>query len=167
MAKRRVEGLELVSASAMAAHVGVERSYLDTLVGQGVIEKRADGLYDQTASRLRYFAHLRSERRKSPKSEADIAFQKAETEMLAIKIARQRGELVPLAVYEEMIDLIGGTVLTALSGWPARIAGTDLVLRRRIEAAVRELRVEISTTASAMADAADKPPPEEQAPLAS
>ena len=51
---------------------------------------------------------------------------------------------------------IGRTVLTALSGWPARIAGTDLVLRRRIEAAVRELRVEISTTASAMADAADR-----------
>jgi hypothetical protein len=57
-----------------------------------------------------------------------------------------------------MIDTIGGTVLTALSGWPAKIAGPDLVLRRKIEAAVRELRVEISTTASAMADAVDKPP---------
>jgi hypothetical protein len=84
MARRQIAGQELVSATKMAAHFGVERSYLDTLVSQGVVEKRPHGLYDQTASRLRYFAHLRTERRRSPKSEADIAFQQAKTSLIQL-----------------------------------------------------------------------------------
>ena len=40
---------------------------------------------------------------------------------------------------------MAGLVLTKLSGWPARVAGTDLVVRRRAEAVLRELRNEIAT----------------------
>ena len=47
-------------------------------------------------------------------------------------------------VHEAMIDAMAGLMLTKLSGWPARIAGADLALRRRAEAVLRELRTEIA-----------------------
>jgi hypothetical protein len=39
-----------------------------------------------------------------------------------------------------------------LSGWPARVAGTDLVVRRRAEAVLRELRTDIANACLEMAD---------------
>ena len=39
---------------------------------------------------------------------------------------------------------LASLVLTKLGGWPARIAGADLGLRRRAEAVLRELRTEIA-----------------------
>jgi hypothetical protein len=53
-------------------------------------------------------------------------------------------------------------VLTHLSGWPARIAGADLGLRRKAEAVLRELRVELSEAASKIADERGEPPLQQQ-----
>jgi hypothetical protein len=61
-----------------------------------------------------------------------------------------------------LIDAICGLVLTHLSGWPARIAGQDLGLRRRAEAVLRELRVEMSEAATKLADESGEPPLDEQ-----
>jgi hypothetical protein len=59
--------------------------------------------------------------------------------------------------HEAMINDMVGLVLTKLGGWPARIAGTDLGLRRRAEAVLHELRVEISEAATQLADEAEEP----------
>ena len=61
-----------------------------------------------------------------------------------------------------MIDRMAGIVLTKLGGWPARIAGADLGLRRKAEALVRELCVEISEACTKQADEAGEPPLDEQ-----
>ena len=60
-------GPALVSGIKLAAHFGVVRQHIDQLVQQGVIERRADGLFDRDASRLRYLAHLRAEHKRSPR----------------------------------------------------------------------------------------------------
>jgi hypothetical protein len=57
----------LVSAVAMARHLCCVRSYLQKLVEQGVIERLADGRFDQDQSRKAYLTHLRAARKRTPK----------------------------------------------------------------------------------------------------
>jgi len=57
---------------------------------------------------------------------------------------------------------MAGLVLTKLGGWPARIAGADLGLRRRAEAVLHELRTEIANACLEMADKCGEPPLSEQ-----
>ncbi len=64
--------------------------------------------------------------------------------------------------HEAMIDRMAGLVLTKLGGWPARIAGSDLVVRRRAEAVLRELRTEIVEACTKLADEQGEPPLREQ-----
>jgi hypothetical protein len=45
------------------------------------------------------------------------------------------------------MDELAGLVLTTLSGWPARIAGQDLPLRRKAENLMSELRTELANAA--------------------
>jgi hypothetical protein len=96
-----------------------------------VIERSAQGLFDQDQSRLRYLTHLRSEHRRSPRTAADAEHTRDKTEMLQLKLAEKRRDLVRQTDVDEMVDSFAGIVLTALGGWPARVAGTDLVVRRR------------------------------------
>ena len=73
------------------------------------------------------------------------------TEMLRLRLMEKKRELVRQEDVTEMLDQIAGLTLTALSGWPARIAGQDLGLWRRAEAVLRELRADISKACSEMA----------------
>jgi hypothetical protein len=59
--------------------------------------------------------------------------------------------------HDTKIDQLAGLTLTKLGQWPARIAGTDLALRRKAEALLRELRTEISNAATAQGDAEGGP----------
>jgi hypothetical protein len=78
--------------------------------------------------------------------------------MLQLKRMEKRRELVNRDDVDELIDGICGVTLTHLSGWPARIVG----LRRRAEAVLRELRVEISKAATKLADERGEPPLDQQ-----
>jgi hypothetical protein len=69
----------LVTSPKLALHFGVARQRIDQLVQQGVIERRADGLFDQDVSRLKYLNHLRSEHRRSPRAAADAKHAEAKT----------------------------------------------------------------------------------------
>ena len=152
----------LVSGYKLAAHFGVVRQHIDHLLAQGVIEKRSDGLFDQDQCRLRYITHLRSEHQRSPRSAADAEHSKAKTQLLQIRIEEKQRTLVRRDVHEAQIDQMAGLVLTKLGGWPARIAGQDLGLRRRAEAVLRELRTEIAEAATKLADEQGEPPLDEQ-----
>jgi hypothetical protein len=152
----------LVSGYKLAAHFGVVRQHIDHLMAQGVIERRSEGLFDQDQCRLRYIAHLRDERRRSPRSAADAKHAEAKTALLQIRIEEKQRTLVRRDAHEAMIDQMAGLVLTKLSGWPARIAGADLALRRRAEAVLRELRTEIAEACTKMADQSGEPPLDDQ-----
>ena len=96
------------------------------------------------------------------RTEADAAHAKAKTELLQIRIMGKQRTLVRRDAHEAMIDQMAGLVLTKLGGWPARIAGQDLGLRRRAEAMLRELRTEIAEACTKMADEANEPPLDQQ-----
>jgi hypothetical protein len=102
---------------------------------------------------------LRRERRQSPRTEADAAHVAVKTEMLQLKLAGQKRELVRRADVDALIDGIAGVVLTHLSSLPARCAPRgDLAIRRSIERAVFEVRTEMANVCQQMADKYGEPP---------
>ena len=147
----------MVSASALAQHLDCSRTYIGKLEAEGVIQRQGDG-YLLDASRVAYLRYLRRERRQSPLAEADAEHASAKAALLRIRIEEKQRTLVPRDVYDSMIDQMAGLVLTKLSGWPARVAGTDLVVRRKAEAVLHELRTEIAKACLEMADKCGGPP---------
>ena len=128
-----------------------------------MIERRPDGLFDQDVSRLKYFAHLRAEHRRSPRTAADAEHVKAKTEMLQLKLAEKRRDLVRQSDVDALIDDLVGVTLTAMSSMPARCAPRgDLATRRCIERVIFEVRTEIANIAQRKADECGEPPLSEQ-----
>jgi hypothetical protein len=148
----------LVSAVQMAKHLGCVRSYLDKLLEQGVLERRDDGKFELDVNRLRYIRHLKEARKVSPRSEADTEFQKAKTELIRIRILEKQRVLIPLEEAVDHMEKAVGLFLTFASGLAARVAGSDLSMRRKIEQAVYEMRLGITKEAERLADEAGEPP---------
>ena len=142
----------------MAHHLCFERAYLATLVSQGVLKQRPDGKFDLDANRRAYIEFLREARKRSPKSEADSAFTQAKAELLQIRIAEKKRQLMLTSEVDEMIDEIHGLFMTALSSLPAKIGGRDLGERRKVEKAIYDMRVELSAAALARANERGEPP---------
>jgi hypothetical protein len=144
----------LVTSAALAIHFGVTAQYMSKLMADGVIERRADGLFDQDQSRLKYMTHLRSENRRSARAAADAEHTAAKAELLRLRIAEKTKVLMLVTEHEAFVDEMVGMFLSHLSGFAARCGGRDLAVRRAIDQAVYDLRVEISQAASRMADQA-------------
>jgi hypothetical protein len=71
-----------VSGYALAAHLGVSRQYVERLTAEGVLTRRPDGLFDQTASRLAYLKHLKAERHGSTSTAAQAEYARQKTRPL-------------------------------------------------------------------------------------
>jgi hypothetical protein len=151
----------LVSGVKLAAHFGVVRQHIDQLAQQGVIERRADGLFDQDVSRLKYLTHLRAEHKRSPRTQADAEHALAKAALLRIRIEEKKRTLVRRTDVDALIDEMAGTVLTHLSGMAARCS-RDMVVRRNIDAVVTQIRRELATACLAKADEWNEPPPSQQ-----
>ena len=143
---------DVVTPNSLATHLGCTRQNIARLTAEAVLVQRSDGNYDQTASRLRYIKRLRENHRHTARSKADAEHIAVKTQMLQLRLMERQKELMPVADHEAFIDEIAGLVLTKLGGWPARIAGHDLDLRRRAEALVFEIRTEIAVAANTLAD---------------
>ena len=132
---------------------------LNVWAAQGVIERRAsDGLFDQDQSRLKYLTHLRSEHRRSPRTEADATHVVVvKTEMLQLRLMEKQRKLVRREDANALIDEICGVVLTHLSGMAARCS-RDMVVRRNIDAVVHQVRTELAQVCTKLADDAGEPP---------
>jgi hypothetical protein len=165
--RRRREGAAcapvLVTATALARHFGVTQPYVSKLMADGVIERRADGLFDQDVSRLKYMTHLRSENRRSPRTAADAEHTAAKAELLRIRIAEKKKVLVLATEHEAFVETMVGLFLSRLSGFAARCGGRDLAVRRAIDQAVYDLRVEVAEAAGKLADQRGEPPLDDKA----
>jgi hypothetical protein len=147
-----------VSASALAEHLACVRSYVAKLVEQGVIERRGDGKFDQDQCRTKYLAHLREERRRSPKSAADVEFTSAKAELIRIRIDEKRGTTILREEAMDREDKLIGMVLSALSSMPAQCAPVgDLQIRRRLERWVFQARIALAAEMNKLADEAGEP----------
>ena len=148
-----------VSASALALHLDCSRTYIAKLEAEGVLHRAPDGSgFDVDASRVAYLRFLRRERRQSPRSEADADFQRAKSELIRLRIAEKQRTLIPLDEAVGHMDEVVGLFLSRLSGFSARCGGRDLAARRSIDQAVYDLRLELSETASKLADQYGEPP---------
>jgi len=95
---------------------------------EGVIQRHGGG-FPLDQSRIAYLRYLRREKQR---------------------------ELVPRADFDAVIDGIAGVVLTHLRGKAARCSN-DLMVRRKIDAVVYEVRKEMETVALEMADKNGEP----------
>ena len=60
------------------------------------------------ASRVAYLRFLRRERRQSPRSEADADFQRAKSELIRLRIAEKKRDLIPLEeAIRHMEEVVG------------------------------------------------------------
>jgi len=140
-----------VSASALALHLDCSRTYVGRLEVEGVFQRQGSG-FPLDQSRVAYLRFLRREKRQSPRSEAEADFQRAKSELIRLRIAEKQRYLIPLDEAIGHMDELVGVFLTHLSGLAARCGGRDLTVRRAIDKAVFEMRVEISQAATAPAD---------------
>ena len=124
-----------------AAHLCLDRAYLTKLVSQGTLPQRPDGQFDLDSARRAYIEFLRTERKRSPKSEADSAFTQAKAELLQIKIAEKKRDLIPREEAAGDMEELIGLFLSGLGSMPIRCGGRDLAVRRSIENAVFDLRL--------------------------
>ena len=148
-----------VIATQLAKHLDLSRQRVQQLVDEHVIERLPNGNFDQDDCRVSYLRWLRDPERRSAWTQADADFVKAKTEMLQLKLAEKRGELVRQSDVDALIDQLVGITLTAMSSMPARCAPRgDLATRRCIEQVVFEVRTEIANIAQRKADEAGEPP---------
>jgi phage terminase Nu1 subunit (DNA packaging protein) len=146
-----------------ARHLDLTHQRIHQLVDEHVIVQLPDGCFDMDDARIRYLRWLRDPERRSGRTQADAEHVKAKTEMLQLKLAEKRGELVRQSDVDALIDEIMGVTLTAMSSMPARCAPRgDLATRRCIEQVVFEVRTEIAQIAQRKADEAGEPPLSEQ-----
>ncbi|MGJ5180392.1 hypothetical protein ACQR16_24490 [Bradyrhizobium oligotrophicum] len=136
-----------VSATVMAAHLGLSRPYLDRLVADGTIAKDESGKFSLDETRLRYIRKLREMRRSSPATEAHAKYQQAKARRLELENARLEGRLMEVDDHIAGVDEIVGIMLTGLSSLPARCT-RDVGTRRAIEAGITEIRQEIAQKAA-------------------
>ena len=109
-------------------------------------------------NRVAYLRYLRRERRQSPRGEADADFQRAKSELIRLRIAEKQRHLIPLEEAVGHMDEVVGLFISRLSGFAARCGGRDLAVRRLIDQAVYDLRLEISEAATRLADQYGEPP---------
>ncbi|WP_425115076.1 hypothetical protein [Bradyrhizobium sp.] len=152
----------LVTAGALATHLSCVRSYVAKLTDQGVLVRRADGRFDQDVNRARYISHLKEERKRSPRSEADTAFTAAKTRLIELRVKEKERSLIPLDEAVDHMERLIGLFLTNMSGMAARCA-SDLATRRKIDQVVYETRLAISEAANKLADEAGEPPVQDDA----
>jgi phage terminase Nu1 subunit (DNA packaging protein) len=136
-----------VSATMMAAHLGLSRPYLDRLVTDGTIAKDEAGKFSLDETRLRYIRKLREMRRSSPAVEAHAQYQQAKARRLELENARLESRLMEVDDHIASVDEIVGIMLTGLSSLPARCT-RDLRMRRAIEAGIIQIRQEIAQKAA-------------------
>ena len=86
-----------------------------------MIQRQGDG-FQLDASRVAYLRFLRRERQQSPRSEANADFQRAKAELIRMRIAEKKRELIPQEeAFGQMEELVG-LFFTRLSGLAARPA---------------------------------------------
>ena len=152
-----------VTATALAKHLDLSQQRITQLADEHVIERLPDRRFDQDACRVAYLRWLRDPERRTARSKADQEFTQAKAELIRIRIAEKKRDLILYSEAEETGDKMIGIVLTKLSGLSARVGG-DQIQRRKTEQVVFEVRTEM---AEAFAEMANKVAADEQSKQAS
>src|SRR6476660_624838 len=94
-----------VSASTLALHLDCSRTYIGKLEAEGVIQRQNDG-FPLDQSRVAYLRHLRAERQRSPRAEADAAHAKAKPELLQVRIMEKKKVRMLASDHEARVETV-------------------------------------------------------------
>jgi hypothetical protein len=154
MAKRTTG---IVSATKLADHLAMSRTYLDRLVSEGVIKRRDDGRFDLDRCRVDYLRHLRQAKRASVNGEARAQYDKAKARLTELRVAKLEGSLMEVDDALDATDQMVGLFLTGIGELGARCFPRDIALRRVVEHEARELQGRIAASAREKAKQYENP----------
>jgi len=151
-AKWAREAMTICDGITLAKAFGVSTARVSQLDRDGFISPVGGrrGKYNWMDAVNGYIKFLRDENRQTSKSAAESRIRDAKAQDIEVRTAERLGKLVPLEVFEQMIDEIVGAVRTAFSGLAASCT-RDLVLRRVIEREVNARLRQIAEDAMAKA----------------
>ena len=147
MKKRNGDAPTLVSGNQLAVHFGVVRQRRSMSCDGEHFKRRSDGRIDQDDARLKYLAHLRNNRNRSPRAAADAEFSRAKAEWLQMRVAKHRREHIQLDEAMATLDDVCGLFIVALNGLPAALFPFDVEGRRQVEGAVFAARDQVGDEA--------------------
>jgi hypothetical protein len=123
----------LTDSDTLARCWGLTRGRISQFVAEGWLKTTGrKAQYSWFDANQGYVRYLRDEDRKTSKSAADTRMRDAKAREIEVRTQQRLSRLVPLEVYEEMIDNITGVVRSEFAGLAAACT-RDLVLRRIIE----------------------------------
>jgi hypothetical protein len=126
------EGATVVSTAVICQLLMLSRQRIDQLVRDGWMKRHSPGQFSLVEGVQGYIRFLRDETRRQNVSAADSRVRDARAKDIETRTLQRLGRLVPLEIYEEMIDNICGVVRSEFAGLPAAVT-RDLIQRRVIE----------------------------------
>jgi hypothetical protein len=116
-----------------------ESSRISQLAKEGVFKRIGKGAYDLKESVQAYVRWQRDQQKRQTIISADSRVREARARDIEARTSQRLGQLVPLALYDEMIHGFAGVVRSELAGMAATCT-RDLVMRRIID---RELNARL------------------------
>ena len=123
---------DMTDTSSLSICFGLTGARIGQLAREGWFKQIERGRYNWKEACAGYIRFLRDEDRRSSRSSSDSRIKDAKARDIEIRTMQRLGRLVPLEVYEEMIDSICGSVRSEFAGMAATVT-RDLNLRRMIE----------------------------------
>jgi len=140
---------EQINSAELQRLTGYGHAAITKFEQDGIIKRSAKDTWPlDTVTKL--IAHLRE--RRPALSEERLRFEKARADRERLKVMKESKEVVPASDLDALILFVVGKLLPFLGGLPARIAGHDMVLRRKAEAIVFEEQTKMADACKAEAD---------------
>jgi hypothetical protein len=126
------ESATIVSSAVICQLLLLSRQRIDQLVRDGWMTRHAPGQFSLVDAVQGYIRFLRDETRRQNISAAASRISDARAKDIEVRTQQRLGRLIPLELYEEMIDNLCGVVRSEFAGLPAAVT-RDLPMRRIIE----------------------------------
>jgi phage terminase Nu1 subunit (DNA packaging protein) len=129
-----------ISTKRLCELSGLGTDRLKQLQEAGIIAKSARATWPALETLSKLILYYRSEARRGHRSAADSEWRRIKAVELEMRVAERAHKLIETDESIAVVQDIVGTILTGLGSLPARVAGKDLALRRKIEAEVNTIR---------------------------
>jgi hypothetical protein len=140
-----------VSGAELAAWCGVSPKRIDQLLAEGVVRREGKGRYKLKENVVSVFRWLRSDQRRSARSQADAEWRRQRAREIELRVAERERRLVPVDDAFEVVDVTIGLMRSEIGGVPARIT-RDLALRRQIDGVLNDVLTRVGAKLAAEAD---------------
>jgi phage terminase Nu1 subunit (DNA packaging protein) len=122
----------IISTPVLCQLLMLSRQRIDQLVHDGFLRRHDKGQFSLVEAVQGYIRFLRDDARRSSMHAADSRVRDARARDIEVRTQQRLGKLVPLDVFEEVLDGLCGKVRSEFAGLPAAVT-RDLPQRRIIE----------------------------------